>query len=148
MPLDSMPKLPSKGSEVQFTMLRGGKPVIETTMVVMSISLDEQAQMFNDKYVGRLRDRMDKKVVGYNLTFSGDVTDLSIVQALIAIQKQVEAYTPADSLSFTFEHTQRDGNFDQFGIVRCVAKWSLNVGGKDESNKFTINAQGEDLIGL
>jgi len=148
MPLDSMPKLPSKGTEVQFTMLRGGKPVVETTMIVMSISLEEQAQLFSDKYIGRRRDRKDKKVTGYALNFSGDVTDLSVIQALIAIQKQVEAYTAADGLSFTFEHTQRDGNFDQFGIVRCVAKWTLNVGGQSESNKFTISAEGEDLIGL
>lgn len=142
---DSTPQLPTTGSDVVLTIYREGRPLSESKVQWENGTLNEVAMQYRDKLMGRRRDRVDKKVTGYDLTAAFLIGDFSIVEELEGIKAQVEAYQTIDTLSVGLEYTLRDGTTVAFVVGPATSKFSINMGGKDERNKLSLNIEAEDL---
>lgn len=146
MSVDTTPNLPITGTEVAYAMLRAGRPIFETKVQWEGGTVTEVAQQYRDKLMTRRRDRTDKKVTGYDFNPTFLVGDAAIIQALQGIQRQVESYSAIDDLSHSFEFNLRDGTFYGFALIRSTAKFTLNMGGKDERVKISLTIEAEDWV--
>jgi hypothetical protein len=143
---DLDPKLPLTGSNVRFQMFVGGRPVVDVTALIKTGDVEQVATMFSDKYLGRKRDRKDKKVTGYKMAMEFDTADLSIVKEIDAIDALIESNTPAPEMSFGVELAERLGTFEGFVIRKCVASYKIGMKGKDERVPLSLTIEGEDKL--
>lgn len=138
------PKLPLTGRNITVTVFLDGKPQPQTD-VCKSIEVDEVAQMFRDKYLGRDRDRTDKTVSGYDVKLELDYTDATLIKALLNQQTLRDANLPVPNLSIGMILSNRDGTADGYIVQNCVSKFNFSFKGKDERGMVRLELQGEDL---
>jgi len=143
---DADPKLVLTGSNIRFRAFVGTRPVYDVTTLFKSGDVEEVAILFSDKYVGRKRDRKDKKRTGWKLTAEFDTADLAIVSEIDAIEDAREANLAVPELSFAVELAERSGAFEGFVIRKCVASYKMGIKGKDERVPLSLTVEGEDKL--
>ena len=141
----SNPKLPLTGSNAPIVIYVGGAP-LPAMDLAKSWEITEQATKYSDKYLGRNRDRKDKKTTGFALTMELDYADSTLVKAIQDIESKREANQALPVLSVGIVLAERDGNFHGHLVQSCVGTYKISSRGKDERITQTIDIEGEDLV--
>lgn len=127
------PPLAINGEHCTFVFLVGQQPVAQSKLLIKTGTFKQDAQIFKDKYAGRSRDRMDKKVNGFTSDFVADYADNSIITALRDIDVARENNQPLDSLSVQIIIARRNGTFEGWALLRAVATYEFDS--KDASTR-------------
>jgi len=139
------PDLPLDGQDTPIRVYVNNQP-FGISDVVDSWSITEDATIHTDQYIGRDRARFDKQVSGYDMTISADLTNTTLLAALLQQDAAREANQPIPEIAIEVQAKQRNGLIKAFVLSKVVAKWNIKSGGRVERVKKGLDLKGERII--
>lgn len=139
------PELPLTGQDTPIKVFLGNQP-FGVSDTIDSWSVTEDAVIHKDQYMGRQRHRLDKQLNGYDMSISSDMTNTTLLAALIAQQAARDANQPIPELAVEVQARQRNGLVKSFMLVKGVGKTDIKGGGRTERIKQGLDLNFEDLL--
>lgn len=141
----SDPELPLTGENTVLKIFLANQP-FGAADTVNSIKVSEDAVMHKDQYLGRTRHRLDKQVNGFDCSIASDMTNSTLLSALLAQSAKREANEPIPELAVEVQLRQRNGLVKSFVLSKGVAKFDINSGARTERVKLGLDLMFEDII--
>jgi len=142
--MSGIPALPLTGAKVALTIYLAGN-ALQQTDNAESVQVTEQVVQYRDKLLNRFRDRTDEQTIGYDAKIVLQYAGAQIVSALLAQKAARQANQAVPELSVGLVLANRDGTFHGYILQRGTSKMDINISGKDDRVKHTLDLQFEDL---
>jgi len=139
------PELPLNGENTPIRVYVNNQP-FGISDTVDSWNINEDAVIHTDQYIGRDRARFDKQVNGYDMALSADMTNTTLLAALLAQDAAREANQPIPEIAIEVQAKQRNGPIKAFVLSKVVAKWNIKSGSRVERVKKGLDLKGERII--
>ena len=143
----NLPKLVLTGENATVTIFVGGAPVPNAAALTKSYEVNEVATQYRDKYLGRTRDRTDKKTTGFDAKLEVDYADGVLFAQLLSIQTARESNAVLiPDLTIGLALALRDGTAQGYALTQCTSKVGVAVKGKDDRITYSLDIQAEDFV--
>lgn len=141
------PELVLHGQDVPCKVFLGNQPFGQSD-TLNSIKITEDAVIHKDEYLGRDRSRFDKQISGYDCAIASDLTNTTLLAAILLQDAKREANQSIPELAIEVQLRQRNGLIKSLLLTKGVAKWDMSVGGRAEAAKFGLDMKFEKLLGV